>query len=125
MSDFKKFEAEKSDTVGFIVKYNWWGSDQDYVPRNKLYLAPTSIMLRDGYHSRESDWVEKRNFYWDKSFEETKIKVFENINIEEVSEVPDWVKKTKKQMKKDIEDYRDVLWKKSKLYKFLHFFSKD
>lgn len=118
MENFDDVYVENSNTIGFLVAMGY--HYVDYVPIGKLLLSPTSIMFKDEYHTRQDDWLEKKYFYWDRPYKETKVKVFTGVTIKEVSKVPEWVNKTYEEAEKEIAAYKEELRKQKWFYKMCH-----
>lgn len=122
MSSFTKFEAKKLDTVGFVVEDTWNGGVY-YVEVDRLFLSNVSVMLKDEYVAQDQEWYEQM-FSWGVPRGETFVKKFRQLNINEVSEVPDWVSKGYEVVKEEMAALRKEIFKKSWTYKITHLFAK-
>lgn len=124
MSSFSLFKRADSQAIGFIVDCGW-RNQVFYVDRDSLSVSPTSVMLKDGYVEQSYEWYEDRAFLWGEPKTTSLIKKFEcRVNIEEVTEVPDWVGKVYEDIQKEIKVRKEELRKKKWFYKLTHFFAK-
>ena len=122
MSSFSQVSITDKKIVGFVVEDTWNGGIY-YVEADKLFLSNISVMLKDKYVLQGQEWYE-RLFVWGVPKRETFVKKFKQLNIDEVSEVPDWVGKDYEVIKKEIAALKEKIRKEGKLYKLFHLFSK-
>ena len=124
MSSFNTYERKDLLVIGFVVKCDYWGT-RFYVEPGNLFVSPTSIMIKNDYVEQGGEWYEDKMFYWGIPKNDSLIEKFDSkVVIEEVTEVPDWIGKTCDDTKKEIEAYRDEVWKRSWFYKLTHIFAK-
>jgi hypothetical protein len=124
MSNFGMFEANDPDAIGFVVTDGYF--DRKYfVKRNQLRLSNCSFLLRDNYVAQDREWNSGKIFCWGIPKAETLLlKVERRLDIEEVTEIPEWVGKSEEEAQKEIETHEEEVFKKTLMYKICHLFSK-
>jgi hypothetical protein len=122
MASFSPVSITNKKTVGFVVEDTWNGGTY-FVGVDKLFLSNMSVMFKDKYVWQGGEWYE-RLFIWGVPTEETLVKKFKQLNIDEVSEIPDWVGKDYEAVKKEIATLKEEMRKRSWLYKLTHLFAK-
>jgi len=124
MSQFTIFSAKNSDTIGFVINDGYF--DRNYfVKKDQLRLSNDSFLLRDDYVQQGYEWNNGKAFLWGIPKTETLVRKFlRQLNITEVTEIPEWVKKTRRDVKKEIGAHEEEVFKQSLLYIFAHLFSK-
>jgi hypothetical protein len=124
MSNFGIFAANDPDAIGFVVNDGYF--DRNYfVKINQLRLSNCSFLLRDNYVVQDYEWNNGKTFCWGIQKEETLLlKIERRLNIEEVTEIPEWVGKSEEEARKEIEDHEEEIFKQSWTYKICHLFSK-
>ena len=122
MSSFTQIEVKDVKTVGFVIQDGCYGGIY-YVEADKLFLSNVSVMLKDNYVSQSQEWYEQM-FSWGVPKDESLVKKFKQLHVDEVSEVPDWVGKDYEVIKEEIAALKEEMRKRSWLYKITHLFAK-
>ena len=104
MSNYEKVIAENENAVGFIVSFGYWNNY--YVEVGNLLLGDSCVLFQSKYYERNQIWSVDKNFYWANFFRKAKVhKIEYSVDIKEVTEVPDWLEKTKEIAEKESEEY--------------------
>ena len=119
-----QFEKKHVRIVGFVVDCGYYGQ-VFYVGHGQLMVSPTSVMLQDGYVEQGAEWYEDKHFLWGEPKTTSLIKKFDyRVNVQEVTEVPEWVGKTYEDVQKELKAYQEEVWKRGWFYKLTHCLAK-